>query len=93
MSERKPGEPATIDVDRMNFLEAEITKAILPYRENTEAAIVVAALMRCARKLIDRYNPVAKKQLTEVTVAYLERRLVVVDDERPQIIAPPGVFM
>lgn len=85
-------EPTIIDIEQMNHLQREITKAILPYRENTEAAIVAAALVRVARTMIDKYNPVAKRQLTEVSVAYLERREVRVDEDQAQIIIPPGVM-
>lgn len=84
--------PKPIDVDRMNHVQKEIERAVLPYRENTEAAIVASALIRVARILIDRYNPEAQRQLTIAAVAYLERREVTIEGEQPTIIIPPGVM-
>ncbi len=80
-----------IDVGRMNAVQQEIEKAVIPFRENTEAAIVAAALVRVARKLIDLYHPEARRAVTEVTVAYLERRDVIIEGEVSAIV-PPGVI-
>lgn len=84
--------PGIFDVERMNYVQQQIEKAVLPFRENTEAAIVASALIRVARILIERYNPESVKQLKLAAVAYLERREVTIEGEEPTIIIPPGVM-
>lgn len=60
------------DTERMHFMQAEIVKAILPYRENTEAAIVVMALIRTARMLARLYPPATGDDLLNACCAYLK---------------------
>lgn len=56
---------------RTQWIQDKIARAVLPFRENTEAAIVVLALIRCARILLDLYPKQARADLLEVIVLYL----------------------
>lgn len=71
------------NLDRMKHVQAEIAKAILPYRENTEAALVILALVGAVKILLDLYNPNARAELSEVIVAFL------VNDKRSRVVAAP----
>lgn len=53
------------DGERMRFIETEVTKLVLPYRENTEAAIVIFALMNVARKLLRLYSKKSRDWILE----------------------------
>jgi len=59
------------NLERMKHVQREVTKSILPYRENTEAALVVLALVGAVKILLDLYNPQARAELVEVIVAFL----------------------
>lgn len=59
------------NVDRMVHVQEQIERAVLPFRENTEAAIVVLALMRVARKLLDLYSAKTRGELRDVIDLYL----------------------
>ena len=72
MAERS--EPTSTEIDRMAFIQREVEKAVIPYRENTEAAIVVGALMRVARILLDLYPEGLRAELVEAASAYLAHR-------------------
>lgn len=60
------------DAERMDCLQREIEKAILPYRENTEAILVAGALLRVARILIRLYSPDLRAGLLQAAKAYLD---------------------
>lgn len=60
-----------VDLERMLFVQAEIAKTILPYRQNTEASLVIFALVRCAKILLDLYPPETREQLAEVVIYFL----------------------
>ncbi len=64
----KPG-----DEDRMKHIENEIAREVVKYRENTETAIVVFALVRVARALLRKYrNKTTREQLLEdVAIPFL----------------------
>jgi len=49
------------DFARMAFIENEVAKKLMTYRENTEASLVIFALLRCARRLLRLY-PLAKQE-------------------------------
>lgn len=51
--------------DRMRQIENEITKTVLPFKGNTEAMIVVFALIRVAGTLLDLYKPNTRKVIVE----------------------------
>jgi hypothetical protein len=72
MAERS--EPTRAELDQMNFIQSVIEKAILPYRTNTEAAIVCGALMRVARILLELYPEGLRAELVKASCAFLERR-------------------
>jgi hypothetical protein len=82
-------EPKKVDVDQMNHIQREVERVLLQYRENTEAAIVVSALMRCARILIRQYPERAQKDLLTVTIAFLRGDDVEVEGENT-LLLPPG---
>ena len=56
---------------RMKHVQGKITRSILPFRENTEAALVILALVGCVKILLDLYNPAARGELVEVIIAFL----------------------
>lgn len=59
------------NLERMAFLEGEIRKAIVPYRDNTEAAIAVFALVRVAKALLGLYPPATRGAIVDVAQLYL----------------------
>lgn len=59
------------DADRMTFLENKISKTIAPYRENTEAALAIFALVRCARVLLQLYPLHVQVALIDTLHAFL----------------------
>lgn len=57
---------------RMRQVDVEVAKAVVQFRENTEAAIVVFALTRVAKQLLDKYPPNTRRTLLqEVIIPYL----------------------
>lgn len=56
----------------MKEVEAALTKAVLPFREKTEAALVAFALIRMARVLLRVYPPKVQKELLPVILTYLQ---------------------
>lgn len=69
---------------RTQFIQDKIARAVLPFRENTEAALVVIALVRCARILLDLYPAKARGELLEVITLYLT-------GETPMVIDTPDL--
>jgi hypothetical protein len=57
---------------RMQHIEVEVMKLLTPYRENTEAALVIFAILRIARSLLRLYSAQTQAQLLPVLVAFLE---------------------
>lgn len=55
-------------------IQLEVAKALRPFAHNTEAALAVAAVLRCARTLIRRYPPERQMALIEASQMYLEGR-------------------
>jgi hypothetical protein len=72
----------TADVAQMDHIQRVIEEAILPYRENTEASIVVGALIRVARILLSLYRPGKRDALISDTVTYLQAARADVGPER-----------
>lgn len=60
------------DADQMKAVQRAITAAVMPYRENTEAALVIMALLRCARILLRLYPKKFQDQFTPVLTDFLE---------------------
>lgn len=58
--------------DAMKEVEAVLTKAVMPFREKIEAALIVFALVRMARVLVRVYPATVQKQLTPILIAYLQ---------------------
>lgn len=73
-----------IDARLMKQAEQVLVRALMPFRENTEASLIVFALMRCARVLLRLYPEATRKELTRVCVGYLEGKT------EEQVIVPPG---
>lgn len=61
----------TEDTDRMDFIQREIERCVLQFRENTETAIILGALLRVARLLVSLYKPGIRNSLITDSVAYL----------------------
>ena len=62
------------DHEQTAKIQLEIAKAIRPFAHNTEAALAVAALLRCARVLIRRYPLERQTALVDAAQMYLEGR-------------------
>lgn len=60
------------DFERMMFLKGEIEKAIIPYRDNTEAALAVFALVLSAKTLLQLYPRQTREELQTVIAEFLE---------------------
>jgi hypothetical protein len=59
------------DEQRMKHVEREIARTCHPYRENTEAALVIFALFRCARILLRLYPKETQEELLLVLVPFI----------------------
>lgn len=62
----------TDDVEQMKRVENEVARTLAPFRGNTEAALAVFALVRCARLLLRLYPAKTQKELIPVLVDYLQ---------------------
>ena len=83
------------DAARIDFLQQEIIKAILPYRENTEAILVVGALLRVARTLLRLYKPDLRAGFQQACIAYLQGKTQLGDETETALSrlgfwVPPG---
>jgi hypothetical protein len=77
--------------ERMQFIRAQVERTILPYRENTEAALVAGALVQIARVLFELYPEKTRTQLLTGAVAYLQRDNLEPQDS-PLLVLPKGVM-
>lgn len=59
------------DFDRMRHIEDEVAKRLLEFKDNTEAALVVFALIRIAKRMLALYPDATRAELTEVIVMTL----------------------
>lgn len=59
------------DAARMEHIQKELVRLLLRYRENTEAALAVFALVRSAKTMLGFYPPATQKWLLEVITAFL----------------------
>lgn len=59
---------------QMARVENHVASVLAPYRANTEAALVVLALMRCARILLKLYPLEVKAVLVGLCCDYLQER-------------------
>ncbi len=67
------------NLERMAHVQTLIERAVLPFRENTEAAIVVFALIRVARFLLNLYPEKVRAELLEIISLYLKDEARVVE--------------
>lgn len=74
------------DVEQLKRIEAEIVRAILPFRQTTEAAIVICALVRIARGMLNQYTGNMKLVLRDRTVDFLKERRLPADDPASKIL-------
>lgn len=56
----------------MKEVEEVLTKAVMPFREKTEAALVAFALIRMTRVLLRVYPVKVQKELMPVVLTYLQ---------------------
>jgi hypothetical protein len=59
------------DLEQLAKIKLEIAKTLRPFRHNTEAFLAVAALIQCARVLIDRYPPERRAAIVEACALFL----------------------
>ena len=59
------------DQAQIAAMQRALAVALLPYRQNTQAALAVIALVRCARTLIRLYPNETREALTEASRRYL----------------------
>lgn len=69
------------DLDRMRFIKGEIERSVLPYRDNTEAALVIGALLQVAKTLLVLYPHETQKLLLTAMVPFLTGERVDLEDE------------
>jgi hypothetical protein len=68
------------EIEQMKRIENEVAGLLAKYRDNTEAGIVVFALVRCARTLLRLYPESTEQQLARVVADFLEDRAAPRDD-------------
>jgi len=61
-----------VDVEVQRDVQAAIVKAVLPFRERVEAAIIVFALITAARTLLRLYPKQTQQELLDALVPFLE---------------------
>jgi len=59
------------DLAQTARIKLEVAKAVRPFAHNTEAFLAVAALIQCARVLIDKYPPERRAAIVEACALYL----------------------
>lgn len=74
------------ELAQMVNVQGEITKAVLPFKENTEAALVIFALVRAAKILLGLYSPQSRAELVEVIVWFLANDGRVLPASRPGLL-------
>jgi hypothetical protein len=60
------------DAGHMRTVQGVVTRALIPFRYTTEAALVVFALARCMKILIGLYPVPMQRQLVSVLCDYFE---------------------
>src|SRR5688572_9491125 len=82
------------DIERMIHVQHTIERAIMPFRENTEAAIVIMAMMRIARILLGLYPMNVRRALVEQNEAFFRQDITVEERQQstlgPNFWVPPG---
>lgn len=66
-------EPVTEEVKAMNDVQVALKKFLAQFNR-VEAMVIVGAMNRVARELLDGYPEELRRELTKGTVAYFERR-------------------
>jgi hypothetical protein len=59
------------EFQQMTKLEREIEKALLPFRENTEAALAIFACCRAARRLLSLYPDWTQMELLQAIIPFV----------------------
>jgi len=78
------------DIDRMIYIEGRIEQVLLEFRSNTEALLVMFALVRLARRLLRLYNADTRNQLAKPLSQYLTVEALDSDENNPLLYAPGG---
>lgn len=60
------------DQEQVAKMQRAVAETLRPFRDKTEAALAVAALLRCARTLIRLYPAERAKALAEGAAMYLQ---------------------
>jgi hypothetical protein len=84
MSDKKQDINSPDNIAAMRFVKDKIEKAVLPYRERIEAAVVAGACLQVAKVLLDLYPEETRKALIEGACLLLEGYA----GEEPAIIIP-----
>ena len=87
----KRNDPTGAEVQQMQHVEKELARFLTRYQDNTEVAIIVCAMIRVARKLLDKYPPGMRAQLTSGSVAYLQRATPDLEADAGGL--PPGFYI
>lgn len=71
--------------NEMRAVQKEVVLALMPFKERTEAALVVFALIRAARVMLRLYPKKAQRELLEAVIPYLEGKTTM-PEESPFLI-------
>ena len=81
------------DAAQMDHLQRAIEMSILPFRENTEAILVVGALLRVARILLRLYKPDLRLGFISASVAYLQGKDTFEDPAQKSTLESMGFYL
>ena len=76
------------DLGRMKHIREQVEKILMPYRENTEAALVCGALFQVARTLLKLYPDAVREDLLKGAIAFLREE----DLDKPEGVVVPAGF-
>lgn len=62
------------DGSRMKAIEAHVARSIVQFKNNTEAMLVVFALVRCARLLLKQYPEGPRKKFALLLCDFLQEK-------------------
>ena len=81
---------ARADLDRMKHIRGEVERLLLPYRENTEAALVIGALLQICRILLVLYPKATREDLLAGIIPFLKGEQMEPEAGTGGIILPKG---
>ena len=74
------------DRDQMFKVENELSRVLNAHAHNTEAALAVFALARCANQLLKLYPPSTREQLARVLTDFINQRETPRDDPAANLL-------